>query len=168
VSRHDVGSAPVAGSPLLPLVRQLAGTGADLARVSQQRVPLDPLGAQQDQRAEPLCTQEKGDRRPKPALHLVVVAERGGRLALAALQHLGELGGVVDPPHPLAAAARHRLDQHRIPDLVGLLGKEFRFLPVAVIAGEGEDQGDAASAAAPPSAASAGSPPSSSPWSAKV
>ena len=46
-----------------------------------------------------------------------------------------EIGVAVDPAHALAAAARHRLDQHRIADLVGLLLEELRVLPLAVIAG---------------------------------
>ena len=46
-----------------------------------------------------------------------------------------ELGVLVDAAHALAAAARHRLDQHRVADLVGLLLEEFRVLQLAVIAG---------------------------------
>ena len=43
------------------------------------------------------------------------------RLALRAFERGVELGVLVDAAHALAAAARHRLDQHRIADLVGLL-----------------------------------------------
>ena len=46
-----------------------------------------------------------------------------------------EIGVTVDAAHALAAAAGHRLDQHRIADLVGFFLEEFRLLPVAVIAG---------------------------------
>ena len=48
-----------------------------------------------------------------------IVAERGGGLALARLQHLAKLLRSIDAPHALAAAARDRLDQHRIADRVG-------------------------------------------------
>ena len=40
----------------------------------------------------------------------------------------------VDPAHAFAAAAGHRLDQHRVADLVSFLLEEFRLLPIAVIA----------------------------------
>ena len=49
------------------------------------------------------------------------VAERRLRLALRAFERGLELGVLVDAAHALAAAAGHRLDQHRIADLVGLL-----------------------------------------------
>ncbi len=49
-----------------------------------------------------------------------VVAERAGRLALAEVQRIGEVGGGIDAAHALAAAARDGLDQHRIADRVGL------------------------------------------------
>ena len=56
------------------------------------------------------------------------------RLALRAFERGLELGVLVDAPHALAAAAGHRLDQHRIADLVGLLLEKRRLLPLAVIA----------------------------------
>ena len=52
------------------------------------------------------------------------VAEGGLRLALGAVERGVEIGAPLDTPHALAAAARHRLDQHRIADLVGLLAQE--------------------------------------------
>ena len=55
-------------------------------------------------------------------------------LALGALQGGVEIGRLLDPPHALAAAARDRLDENRIADLVGLLAQEIRLLPGAVIA----------------------------------
>ena len=53
-----------------------------------------------------------------------VVAERGRGLAARAGQRGGQLRRVVHQPHALAAAARRRLDQHRISDIVGA-GDEF-------------------------------------------
>ena len=55
----------------------------------------------------------------------VGVAERGRRLALARDERIGEIGRIIDPPHPLAAAARHRLDQNRIADLRRLRRQPF-------------------------------------------
>ena len=49
------------------------------------------------------------------------IAERRLRLALRAFERLGEIAGLVDAPHALAAAARDRLDQHRKADALGLL-----------------------------------------------
>ncbi len=63
------------------------------------------------------------------------VAERRLRLAHGAAERRLEVGVALDPAHALAAAAGHRLDQHRIADLVGFLLEELRLLPVAVIAG---------------------------------
>ena len=57
------------------------------------------------------------------------------RLALGGGERGFEIGVAVDAAHALAAAAGHRLDQHRIADLVGLLLEEFRLLHLAVIAG---------------------------------
>ena len=45
-----------------------------------------------------------------------------------------ELGVLVDAAHALAAAARDRLDQHRVADLVGFLLEKRGVLPLAVIA----------------------------------
>ena len=49
-----------------------------------------------------------------------VVAEGGGGLAPAGGQRGVEILGALDPAHALAAAAGHRLDQHRIADAVRL------------------------------------------------
>ena len=49
------------------------------------------------------------------------IAERGERLVLGQAEELGELLGIVRDPHPLAAAARRRLDDHRKPDALGEL-----------------------------------------------
>src|SRR3546814_9277634 len=49
-----------------------------------------------------------------------IVAERAGGLALARLQRVGELLRSIDAAHPLAAAARDRLDEHRLADRIGL------------------------------------------------
>ena len=53
-----------------------------------------------------------------------VVAERGGRLPPRADQRLAQPRRVFHQAHALAAAARRRLDQHRVADLVGR-GDEF-------------------------------------------
>ena len=63
----------------------------------------------------------------------LVVREAGLGLALAALQHLLELRRLVDLAHPLAAAARDRLDQHGIADRVGLFLQSLGALVFAVI-----------------------------------
>ena len=62
-------------------------------------------------------------------------AERRLALAERAFERGLEVGVLVDAAHAAAAAARRRLDQHRIADLVGLLLEEFRVLTFAVIAG---------------------------------
>ena len=54
------------------------------------------------------------------------IAEGARGLALRARERGLEIAGLVDPPHALAAAARDRLDQHRIADLVGLAGAGSR------------------------------------------
>src|SRR5690242_4518882 len=66
-----------------------------------------------------------------------------GRLALAhgAFKRGIEIGMFVDPSHAAAAAARRRLDQNRITDLVGFFLEEFRILAVAMIAGHDRDAG---------------------------
>ena len=69
------------------------------------------------------------------------IAERRLRLARRAFERGIELGMLVDAAHALAAAARDRLDQHRIADLVGLLLEELRVLPLAVIAGHDRHAG---------------------------
>ncbi len=56
------------------------------------------------------------------------IAEGARRLALGALERGVEIGGLVDAAHALAAAARDRLDQHRIADFVGLLAQEIGLL----------------------------------------
>ena len=48
------------------------------------------------------------------------------RLAHAGGERVVEIGVALDPAHALAAAAGHRLDQHRIADLVGLALEEGR------------------------------------------
>ena len=53
-------------------------------------------------------------------------AERRLALADRRFQRRLEIGVALDPAQPTPAAARRRLDQHRIADLVGLLLEEFR------------------------------------------
>ena len=55
-----------------------------------------------------------------------VVAEARRRLALAAFERVVEVLGGVDLAHALAAAARDRLDQHRIADRAGFLLEALR------------------------------------------
>ena len=64
------------------------------------------------------------------------VAERRLRLALRGRKRVLEFRMLVDPPHAAAAAARHRLDQDRIADLIGLALEEGGRLLFAVIAGD--------------------------------
>ena len=63
-----------------------------------------------------------------------VVAEGGGRLALAGGERRGELARRLDDAHALAAAARGGLDEHRVADAIGFALQERRILLVAVIA----------------------------------
>ena len=63
------------------------------------------------------------------------IAERGLCLAPRGGERIVEIGVLVDPPHAAAAAARHRLDEHGIADLIGLSLEEGVRLDVAVIAG---------------------------------
>ena len=65
----------------------------------------------------------------------MVVAEAGLGLALARRQRGGEVVGLVDPPHALAAAAGAGLDQHRVADARGLPGQQRRVVVAAVVAG---------------------------------
>ena len=58
----------------------------------------------------------------QPALEVQrVVAERGAGLGAADRQHGGQLARRADHPHALAAAARRRLDEHRVADPLRLL-----------------------------------------------
>ncbi|CCW19023.1 hypothetical protein EBBID32_33820 [Sphingobium indicum BiD32] len=54
----------------------------------------------------------------------MVIAEAGRGLALAGGERVGEIGGSIDLAHPLAAAARDRLDKDGVADGVGL-GREM-------------------------------------------
>src|SRR5205085_3006949 len=63
-----------------------------------------------------------------------VVAERAGALALGAVERVLELTGFVDAAHPLATAARDRLDQHRIADRAGFLLEALGVLILAEVA----------------------------------
>ena len=64
----------------------------------------------------------------------MLVAEAGLRLALARGQSGGEIIGLVDPAHALAAAAGAGLDQHRVADARGFSRQEIRLVVVTVIA----------------------------------
>ena len=55
-----------------------------------------------------------------------VVAEAAGRLALARSERRREIFAALDHPHALAAAARARLDQHRIADRIGFALQQLR------------------------------------------
>src|SRR5262249_55938292 len=70
-----------------------------------------------------------------------VVAEGSLRLAHGAGERSLELGVFIDPAHPLAAAARDRLDEDRVADLVGFLLEELRLLTGAVITGNDRHAG---------------------------
>ena len=48
-----------------------------------------------------------------------VVPEGRGRLTACAHQRTGQIRGILDQPHALAAASRGRLDEHRVADVVG-------------------------------------------------
>ena len=65
----------------------------------------------------------------------VGIAEAGLRFTLAAGQRSFEVLRLIDAPHALATAARAGLDQHRVADARGLIGKEGGLVVVAVIAG---------------------------------
>src|SRR5262245_32958601 len=69
------------------------------------------------------------------------IPERRLGFALSTFQRSIEIGMTVDPTHALAATAGNSLDEDRIPDLVGLLFEEFRFLPLTVIPGNDRDVG---------------------------
>ncbi len=63
------------------------------------------------------------------------VGKGGARLALGGRERRIEFGVALDLAHALAAAAGHRLDQHRIANLIGLALEESGLLALAVIAG---------------------------------
>ena len=63
------------------------------------------------------------------------VAKTGLRLALTRGQHGLEIGRLLDQPHPLAAAARTRLDEHRPVDLLGFGKQGGQVLRGTVITG---------------------------------
>ncbi len=65
----------------------------------------------------------------------VLVAEAGGRLALARRQGVEEVLAPLHRAHALAAATGRGLDQHRVADPVRLQLEEVGFLLIAVIAG---------------------------------
>ena len=62
------------------------------------------------------------------------IAEAGCRFALARGKGIGKVCCRLHQPHPLAAAAGHGLDQHRIADLCGALGQEAGLLILAHVA----------------------------------
>jgi hypothetical protein len=62
-----------------------------------------------------------------------IVAEARLRFALRGRERRGEIGGTLDDLHALAAAARRRLDEHRIADRIRLARELLRILVVAVI-----------------------------------
>ncbi|KAG0737385.1 hypothetical protein G6F24_017971 [Rhizopus arrhizus] len=64
----------------------------------------------------------------------VIVAERRGRLALAAGQRIDEVLAAFDLAHALATTTGAGLDQHRVADGIGLRAQEGRVLLVAVVA----------------------------------
>jgi hypothetical protein len=64
-----------------------------------------------------------------------VVAEGRGGLALARPEHRVELARAAHDAHALAAAARARLDQHRVSDAIGFGREQPGVLVGAVIAG---------------------------------
>ena len=66
-------------------------------------------------------------------------AEGRGNFAHCSFERIVEVGVLVDAPQPASAAARCRLDQHRVADLIRLLFQEFRVLPFPVIAGHDRD-----------------------------
>src|SRR5262249_10478941 len=70
-----------------------------------------------------------------------VIAEGTLRFAHGAGERRLELGVFVDPAHALAAAARDRLDEDRVADLVGFLLEELRLLAGAVITGHDRHAG---------------------------
>ena len=53
-----------------------------------------------------------------------IIAEGGRRLAPAGIERCREFAGACNMAHALAAAARHRLDHHRIADLSRARGEE--------------------------------------------
>ena len=63
------------------------------------------------------------------------IAERGARLTLARGEASAKSACALDQPHPLAAAARDRLDQHRIADFARMHRKDAGVLILAHIAG---------------------------------
>ena len=65
----------------------------------------------------------------------IVVAEGRLRLATGRRQRLVEFRAFAHQAHALAAAARHRLEQHRVADLTGRPAQAFGRLIVAVVAG---------------------------------
>ena len=65
-----------------------------------------------------------------------VVAEAGTGLAPRPFERIGESGLGVGAPHPLAAAARDRLDQYRKADAAGVVEERSLVLRLAVVAGD--------------------------------
>src|SRR4029453_4810329 len=60
----------------------------------------------------------------------VLVAERRHGLTRGAFQRSFEIGVFIDAAHAFAAAARRRLDQDRVTELISLLLEKFRILPL--------------------------------------
>ena len=134
------------------LIAAVAHRGAHIRRQSGRGRFLDHLLVPPLQRA--VALQEMDDiprgvgedldldvtrRREKALDDDPAVAESRLRLAAGGGQRLVEAERPVDAPHAAAAAARDRLDQHRVADLVGLLAEKLRLLPLAVIAGQDRD-----------------------------
>ncbi len=118
--------------------RAAGALGGGLHRLAQLRVErrrrrlLDELLVAALDRALALAERQHAALRVAEHLHLdvarrderlleveVAVAERGLRLGGRGLEGVVELGRVGDEPHPLAAAAGRRLQQHRVAELGG-------------------------------------------------
>src|SRR6516225_507050 len=129
------------------LDRRLAHRGAHLWRHAWRRRLLDHLLMAALQRAIALEEMHHMPMRVAEDLHLDMarredvfldqharIPEGALGLALRRIERRVEILLAIDAPHTLAAAARDRLDEHRIAGLIGLLAQEFRILALAVIA----------------------------------
>ena len=139
--------APAVADRLGRAHRRLPHRGAHLGRHARRRRLLDHLLVATLQRAVALEQMHaRGCRRRTPASRCgaglstyfststAALPKAVSRLAPRAGERLGKVLRPLDPPHPLAAAAGHRLDQHRIADGIGRAGQMLRVLIRAMIA----------------------------------
>ena len=106
-----------------------------LVAALQRAVPLEEVYRVAMRIGEHLDLDMARPRDPALDQHPIVAEARAG-LASRTFERIAEFGFGVGAPHPLAAAARHRLHQHREPDAAGVGEQCGIVLRLAVVTGD--------------------------------